>query len=89
MTDFDRDPEALAWVRAKIQRHVDWLASAERETAAKGDREGAVRWRFAKNVMVRKLLGGTGCVIASFDERLPEHLARVDRAVPIDGGEQP
>ncbi|AVH59964.1 MULTISPECIES: hypothetical protein [Streptomyces] len=82
MTDFDRDPEALAWARAKIQRHVDWLANAERETAARGNRVGAIRWRFAKNFMARKLIGGTGCVIADFDERLPETLDRIDKATP-------
>lgn len=31
MTDFDRDPEALAWARTKVQDYLTLLAACERQ----------------------------------------------------------
>lgn len=85
MTDFDRDPEALAWARAKIQRHIDQCAQFEQQGAERGDPELALRWRRTKNYMRMKFIGGRGCVIASFDERLPEMKALLDTDQPTEG----
>lgn len=80
MPDFDRDPEALAWARKKIQHHIDKAADFERQATAGNRPETASQWRRIKNYMSMRLIGGTGCSIASFDERLPEMRDLMDRA---------
>jgi hypothetical protein len=77
---FDRDPEALAWARAKIQRRADLYAEWERKAKAEGDAEKMLHWRRLKNVLHRDFIGGEGCVITGFDARLPEYLAMLDGA---------
>lgn len=80
MADFDRDPEALAWARAKLQLHIDKLADWEQQAAGQDKAEQADHWRRVKHYLQRKFIGGQGCVIAAFDERLPAHLDMLDRA---------
>lgn len=69
---FDTDPEAIAWAREKIQRAVQQAEQFEKHNRETGSPEWAERWRITAQFMQRKLLGGKGCVIAAFDERLPE-----------------
>lgn len=81
MTDYDRDPEAIAWARRKIERSIDMADRGSRESETGEQRE---RWRFAAWFMRREFIGsGEGCVITAFDERLPAHRARMDTAVPL------
>lgn len=84
MTDFDRDPEALAWARRKIQNVIDradkFVADAKRVRNEQAERT----WRVIGNHLRRSFIGGTGCVIAAFDERRPGHLALLDTATPAD-----
>ena len=83
MNDFDRDPEALAWARASIQHHIDKLARWEEQAAEQGKTEQAEHWRRVRTYLQRSFIGGQGCVIAAFDERLPAHRELLDRAVPL------
>lgn len=73
---FDRDPEALAWARAKVQAVVDKYTDFEAQ--AKGDTVAAARWRTATFVLRRELIGGEGCTITRFDYRSPTVLAALD-----------
>jgi hypothetical protein len=82
---FDRDPEALAWARAKVQHALDRLANFEKQAAAEGSHDQATGLNLAQLSLRRTLIGGQGCVIGAFDERLPEHRALLDRAVPLRG----
>jgi hypothetical protein len=77
----DRDPVALAWARAKIQRHVDKLRGWEAQAAENGNAEQSRLWRNVANHLDRTFIGGSGCVIASFDERLPQVKAMRGSAV--------
>ncbi|GAB2696388.1 hypothetical protein [Kitasatospora kifunensis] len=79
---FDRDPEALAWARASIQHHIDKLARWEQQATENGNQEQAMQARWVKNYLDRSFIGGRGCVIAAFDERLPARRDMLDRAVP-------
>ncbi|GAA2347340.1 hypothetical protein [Dactylosporangium salmoneum] len=81
MTDYDRDPEAIAWARAKVQREVDKLRGWERTAAERGNAEQSMQWRKMANLLQMRFLGTGNCVIAAFDERLPEYKAIRDRAV--------
>lgn len=80
---FDRDPEALAWARGRVQRHIDKLARWEQQATEQGKTEQAEHWRRVRTYLVRSFIGGEGCVVAAFDERLPEHCALMDRAMPV------
>ncbi|MER7815612.1 hypothetical protein [Streptomyces sp. NPDC096153] len=76
---YDRDPEAIAWARRKVERSVDMAEQGSRE--ARLDDEQRERWRFAAWFMRREFLGsGEGCVITAFDERLPEWTRRIEAA---------
>jgi hypothetical protein len=82
-SDFDRDPEAIAWARTKIQHAVDLADRGAREAKTEEQRE---KWRHAAWFMRQRFLGpGEGCVITAFDERLPAHRARMDHAMPAPG----
>jgi hypothetical protein len=89
VTDFDRDPEALAWARRKIQNEIDradkFVADAKRARNEQAERT----WRVIGNHLRRSFIGGTGCVIAAFDERRPDHLALLDTATPRSTEETP
>lgn len=74
----DRDAPALAWARAKVQHHIDKLRRWQREAAEQGKDEQSRRWRNVANHLDRTFIGGTGCVVASFDARLPQVLAASD-----------
>jgi hypothetical protein len=82
MTDFDRDPEALAWARAKVQDYVDRLADFERQAKEKRDPATATGCAVSRLLAERHFFGDGGCVIGVFDERRPDHLARLDTARP-------
>lgn len=79
---FDRDPAALAWARAKVQREVDKLSGWQTIDAAGGEPERSEQWRRHVNHLKRTFIGGDGCVIAAFDERLPQVRAEMDRLAP-------
>jgi len=68
MTDFDRDPDALAWARSKVADAV----SRFREYASLADRAGkpeeAEMWRNMAGHL-RHALIGDGLTVAAFDER--------------------
>lgn len=76
MTDYDRDPAALAWARTKVQEAVD---KAE-ECAANTDLTDQARegWRSTAGFMRRELLTRDGVVRAAFDERWPDTLTAWD-----------
>lgn len=73
MTDYDRDPAALAWARAAIQREIDKFRDWEHRDTESGNAERAKQWRMMRNMLDRQFIGGTGCVIAAFDERKPAY----------------
>ena len=70
-TRFGSDPEALAWARGHVQRLADKFRRFETEARADGRTEQAQQWRKMANLLQMQLIGGTGCVIAPFDERRP------------------
>jgi hypothetical protein len=65
---YDTDPEALAWARAGVQGLVDKMRRFERQAAEQGTTDPA-QWRKIANIVESHLIGGKGCVIATFDER--------------------
>jgi hypothetical protein len=71
MSRFDRDPDAVAWARAKVVRVRDQFRGFQQKAAAAGRSEQAEMWRRMANMLDLKLIGGTTCVITAFDERLP------------------
>ena len=82
MTDYDRDPAALAWARTKIQHEIDRLNHFHTSAKAAGNDEQAEMWRRMANHLRRTLIGGSGCTIGAFDERLPDLRRAVDNALP-------
>lgn len=72
MTDFDRDPAALAWARTKIQEYIDRLADFERQAQEQGDRITQHGCGVARLITERHFLGDGGCVIGVFHERRPD-----------------
>lgn len=86
--DYDSDPEALAWARAKIQRHLDrYEAYAAKAKTKPGG--GNPTWAALARAYRRDLLGQDGCVIASFDERIPALTAALagDTTAPAAGAD--
>lgn len=78
LSRFDSDPDAIAWARGKIQQYVERAEAFQKHNTDTGSPEWAERWRITAAYMRRTLLGGKGCVIAAFDERLPEWVERLD-----------
>lgn len=70
-TKYDRDPEALAWARGHVERVIEKYRRFESEARDRGDAERASQWRKFANLLQMELVGGQGCVITAFDERLP------------------
>ena len=70
MSRFDDDPEALAWARSKVQKQVDRMADFERQAMERGG-SNPDQWRKFRYLLESSFIGGTGCVIAAFDERKP------------------
>ena len=83
MTDYDRDPAALAWARSRIQEYIDRLADFERQAKAKSDPATATGCAISRLLAQRHFLGDGGCVIGAFDQRRPAHLDAIQAA--IDG----
>lgn len=76
MTDFDRDPAALAWARTKIEEVV-----GKAEECAASDiltEEVRERWRHTAHFMRHELLTRDGVAHAAFDQRWPDTLAAWD-----------
>lgn len=67
---YDTDPEALAWARSKVQPLIDKMRRFEQQATESGETDPA-QWRKIANVIESHLIGGSGCVIAQFDERMP------------------
>lgn len=86
MTDhssrFDRDPEALAWARAKVQAYIDRLADFERQAKEKRDPATATGCAVSRLLAERHFLGDGGCTIGVFDERMPGFAKAIDNALP-------
>lgn len=82
MTDYDRDPEALAWARQKVQHEIDRAEKFVAQATDAGKTEAVQRWRFIANHLRNSLLGGDGCTIAAFDERRPAFTKAIDGAIP-------
>ncbi|MEU9323237.1 hypothetical protein AB0D91_05395 [Streptomyces canus] len=71
MTDFDRDPAALAWARTKVQEYIDRLAAFEQQASEQGDRITQHGCGVARLMAERHFLGDGGCTVGAFDERMP------------------
>ncbi|MGQ4343538.1 hypothetical protein [Streptomyces sp. SAS_275] len=82
MTDFDTDPAALAWARTKVQHEIDRAEKFIEQATQAGKPEAVQRWRFIANHLRNSFIGGDGCTIARFDERLPAFRKTVDGAIP-------
>lgn len=74
ITKFDTDPEALAWARSKVEGFVAKMSDFERQSKERGDERLERQWRVFGNMAHSHFVGGEGCVIAAFDERLPKIL---------------
>lgn len=70
MSRFDDDPEALAWARAKVQKQIERMADFERQAKERGGSDPD-QWRKFRYLLESSFIGGTGCVVAAFDERRP------------------
>ncbi|MFF1544118.1 hypothetical protein [Streptomyces sp. NPDC058291] len=85
MTDrskYDYDPEALAWARTKVQDEIDRCRKFAESALTSDKPEQAEMWRRLANRMQRTFIGGEGCVMGYFDERLPALARSVDHALP-------
>jgi hypothetical protein len=87
MSDFDRDPAALAWARAKVQAYIDRLADFERQAQAKNDAATALGCGVSRLLAERHFLGDGGCTFGVFDERLPSLRAAQHSAEPTPADE--
>lgn len=72
---FDSDPEALAWARAKVQAYIDQLADWARQASEREASAKAQGIAVSRLLAERRLIGGRGCTIGAFDERLPAYRA--------------
>lgn len=79
MTDYDQDPAALAWARAKAQAYIDQLANWEKQADERGA-EGKARGIAVSRLLAQRQFIGGGCTIGAFDERLPKYRALTDTA---------
>lgn len=83
MTDFDRDPAALAWARTKVQPYINQLAAFEQQVAAQGDEASVRCFQAMRNHVGRYFFGNGGCVIGAFDERQAATLDAWDRGPSV------
>lgn len=84
---FDRDPEALAWARAKVQAYIDRLADFEEQANAKKDPATAMGCGISRILAERHFLGDGGCTIGVFDQRMPDYAKTIDNA--LQTGQEP
>lgn len=63
--------DVVAWAREEAQRAVDKLRAFQKLAEDEGDMARARGLRTAARTVEWMLIGGTGCVIAAFDERRP------------------
>lgn len=76
--DFDRDPDALAWAAAKVEKALERVEGWVKDAKAQGD------WARAKGLGVAamsirgQLLGRGPCVVGAFDARRPAIEASMD-----------
>jgi len=87
LSRFDHDPDAVAWARAKVVRLRDRYRGFEQSARAEGKADQASTWRRLANMLDMQMIGGQGCSIAAFDERLPEFAALRD--APEVAGDEP
>ena len=78
---YDRDPEALAWARAKVQPYIDQLAEWEKQAEERGATAKARGIGVARLLAIRHFANGKGCTIGAFDERRPELAKAIDNAL--------
>lgn len=71
-TKYDRDPDALAWARSHVQGFVDKMRRFEKQAMERGDAQLESQWRKIANSVSMTFIGGNGCVIGAFDQRLPQ-----------------
>ncbi|MBP2581885.1 hypothetical protein J3A78_002363 [Streptomyces sp. PvR006] len=76
--ELDRDPEALAWGRSKIESFVELLASFELRAETENDPAVKRGCAVARLLAQRHFLGDGGCVIGIFDERRPHITDQLD-----------
>jgi hypothetical protein len=69
---YDRDADALAWARSRVQQKIDRFRRFETQARERGNDAQASQWRKMANFLQMDFIGGTGCPIAAFDERRPE-----------------
>jgi hypothetical protein len=69
---YDTDPEALAWARERVQGLIDKMRRFEEQAkhAVPDAPDRARQWRVFGNLLESDFIGGSGCVIAAFDERM-------------------
>lgn len=84
LSKFDRDPEALAWARAKVQTYIDQLERWQEEANERGAAAKALGFGTARLLAQRHFIGG-GCIIGAFDERRPDIARALDGpGIPVD-----
>lgn len=80
---FDLDPEAVAWARSKVEGFVAKMRNFQQMATDVGGEQAMARaeqWRKIANLVEMLLIGGQGCSIAAFDERLPFFAKMLDDA---------
>jgi hypothetical protein len=70
-SSFDRDPEALAWARSKVEAYLTRLLSFEDQATAEGDSTTVSACEVSRHLAKLHFLGDGGNRIGVFDERLP------------------
>jgi hypothetical protein len=75
---FDTDPEAIAWAREKVQGVIMQAELFEKQANDARQLKVAQRWHLVASFMRRTLLGGHGCAITPFDERLPAWVEKIN-----------
>jgi len=69
LSRYDRDPDALAWARARVANLESRWRKFSESAASAGKDDQAQMWRHLANGVRSGLIGGEGGVIAAFDER--------------------
>ena len=69
LSRYDRDPDALAWARAKAADLECRYRRFSTDAAKAGQDDAANMWRYLANGVRNDLIGNGGCAIAAFDER--------------------